>query len=591
MRTELISVSIRESRQYECISYCWGRNPKRTHPILLNNRQYFVPPNVLTILRRRSSFFKERLIWIDFICINQDDKKEKGEQFCMMRDIYSRGVRVSVCLGDADNSRRALNMITYLANLHRITPREYWKSLIADLLSRKRTDRTVATDWSALVNVLRHEWFERIWIVQEVACSPWATVLYGSYQVTWEDLILATKVLIDDACIGLLHLVYNGGDDSIPGSLPKGIIHSVFIEGCKSATLTPMPIYKLLLLFHTFKATQGVDKIFALVGLSRERAELMGLVNYEKKPTDVLVNVATFLLEKGYLLQVLHLAGIGWDARTPEDIPSWVVEWTKSREPVPIAHPSASRPYRAATGRPPHVRLCNTTTISVGGLAIGSVEEVLPGGVPVGNWETMSSAGLEVAAFDQCVQSFHRMEDFVHRRLPNGYFNGQSAQEVLWRTLTGDRTTTERPIPQHHMRHIERCHRVVRASYDCFINNGNTFAPGSDTPPEFSGIFANVEDAAAFAAAMHDSPLLIGGMHYVRTLCVTNNHLLALVPQLTRPKDIICLIFGGQVPFVLRPINNGAEIRYRLVGECYLHGLMDGEGLYLNQEATDFEIF
>jgi hypothetical protein len=39
--------------------------------------------------------------------------------------------------------------------------------------------------------------------------------------------------------------------------------------------------------------------------------------------------------------------------------------------------------------------------------------------------------------------------------------------------------------------------------------------------------------------------------------------------------DLICLLLSGKVPFLLRP--NGDE--YELVGECYVHGLMDGEGL------------
>jgi hypothetical protein len=39
--------------------------------------------------------------------------------------------------------------------------------------------------------------------------------------------------------------------------------------------------------------------------------------------------------------------------------------------------------------------------------------------------------------------------------------------------------------------------------------------------------------------------------------------------------DLIGVLFGGNVPFILRPMGN----RYRLVGECYLHGIMHGEAI------------
>ena len=49
---------------------------------------------------------------------------------------------------------------------------------------------------------------------------------------------------------------------------------------------------------------------------------------------------------------------------------------------------------------------------------------------------------------------------------------------------------------------------------------------------------------------------------------------MGMLPQASDEGDIVCIISGGKTPFVIRPDGNGA---YRLVGECYLHGLMNGE--------------
>jgi hypothetical protein len=47
-----------------------------------------------------------------------------------------------------------------------------------------------------------------------------------------------------------------------------------------------------------------------------------------------------------------------------------------------------------------------------------------------------------------------------------------------------------------------------------------------------------------------------------------------LVPAHSRPGDIVCIIFGADVPFVLRDVGEG---EYQLIGEAYVFGIMDGE--------------
>ena len=59
--------------------------------------------------------------------------------------------------------------------------------------------------------------------------------------------------------------------------------------------------------------------------------------------------------------------------------------------------------------------------------------------------------------------------------------------------------------------------------------------------------------------------------------CRTDNGYLGLVPYGTLPGDAIAIIHGCQVPFVLRASDN--SLNYRLVGPCYVHGIMYGEAL------------
>lgn len=50
--------------------------------------------------------------------------------------------------------------------------------------------------------------------------------------------------------------------------------------------------------------------------------------------------------------------------------------------------------------------------------------------------------------------------------------------------------------------------------------------------------------------------------------------LIGLGPASVRAGDMICLLFGGQTPYVVRPNDDGT---WKFVGECYVHGIMNGE--------------
>jgi len=69
-----------------------------------------------------------------------------------------------------------------------------------------------------------------------------------------------------------------------------------------------------------------------------------------------------------------------------------------------------------------------------------------------------------------------------------------------------------------------------------------------------------------------------------------NENLMGLVPGDTKPGDFMCVIMGAQVPFILRPLDIQDDAksskRYEFVGECYIHGIMNGE---VNMNQRDME--
>jgi hypothetical protein len=62
-----------------------------------------------------------------------------------------------------------------------------------------------------------------------------------------------------------------------------------------------------------------------------------------------------------------------------------------------------------------------------------------------------------------------------------------------------------------------------------------------------------------------------------------------MVPAGTREGDLVCVLYGVGVPLVTRAMKEREDRRqeYELVGECYIHGIMDGEAIAMDYKVED----
>lgn len=109
-------VSLDDPRPYIALSYCWG-SPQKSRFILLDKQKFAVTENLYEALLefRRYNIMWPVGIWIDQICINQNDVEERNREVLRMLDIYRGAVRVVVWLGSA--SDRTAEAIKYLKRL------------------------------------------------------------------------------------------------------------------------------------------------------------------------------------------------------------------------------------------------------------------------------------------------------------------------------------------------------------------------------------------------------------------------------------------------------------------------------------------
>ncbi|KAI0123313.1 heterokaryon incompatibility protein-domain-containing protein [Xylariales sp. AK1849] len=147
-------------RRYHALSYRWGDENTRQE-IIINEKQFSVTINLHTALKHLRLNDADRDLWVDQICINQGDEKEKMHQIRLMKPIYVGSSTVIIWLGESDRHSDRLAQILSTGSLSSQSMRT----------SRRGTRGTSGQDFRAIYNLILHicqrEWWPRVWVVQE----------------------------------------------------------------------------------------------------------------------------------------------------------------------------------------------------------------------------------------------------------------------------------------------------------------------------------------------------------------------------------------------------------------------------------------
>lgn len=189
---------------YTALSYVWG-DPEPTQQIRLNGKTLYVRENLHKFLRQARENRILDPLWIDALCIDQNNTQERNHQVQQMGSIYSNAQRVISWLGEGDN-----NMVKYFRLACEIS-REVAK-LKAEREGTSRSTRTETLfyllvhrrrfankDFGQLLQAFCHlKYFKRTWIVQEVLLSRHAHVaMYGNVSLDWNDLKATTLTSVN----------------------------------------------------------------------------------------------------------------------------------------------------------------------------------------------------------------------------------------------------------------------------------------------------------------------------------------------------------------------------------------------------------
>lgn len=182
---QIVSVLFAEAPAYEAISYAWGA-VSITEPISVNGLSCQIPVNLLAFFRQRQSRLLDRSpLWIDALCIDQTSPADKKAQITHMAKIYNRCTQFTIWLGEeSETSAIAVNTLTRIGSMEKIDP-------FFELKGRAR---------SSIIEFLKRSWWTRVWIVQEVAMAAnpgVARMMCGKHKLLWIHMARAALHLKD----------------------------------------------------------------------------------------------------------------------------------------------------------------------------------------------------------------------------------------------------------------------------------------------------------------------------------------------------------------------------------------------------------
>ncbi|KAK5996826.1 Heterokaryon incompatibility 6-like protein [Cladobotryum mycophilum] len=289
IRCDLFDSFLHESEciPYEALSYAWGSISNPEEIVVDGVKTLAITSNLHTALHYLRLGDQDRILWIDAICINQKDMKEKGHQVGQMRSVYENAEKVLIWLGlgnaNVDHVMDLMNRLdkqVISLGYNSINSSKSWEMMQNLLLKQYgRTDHDLRR--SALRMLLEKPWFRRVWVVQEVASARRAVVVCGWRSVSTRTFCLmpfALEMQIDKRIQAVLEIM--------PGSL-RGA----------SWWAEKRDLRTILKKFGDSEATDPRDNIYALFGISSNTRDNSILQpDYDATLKRVIRDTVSFLL-------------------------------------------------------------------------------------------------------------------------------------------------------------------------------------------------------------------------------------------------------------------------------------------------------
>ncbi|KAK0718741.1 heterokaryon incompatibility protein-domain-containing protein [Apiosordaria backusii] len=620
-----------DKNTYEAVSYRWGTE-RRNFPIVMNGKRFLVSRTVFDLLRALQQRDRDRYIWIDAICINQDhehassisaasshgDLGEKTNQVSLMGSIYRGATRVIAWVGGTANGRGALSFIKKVVS----QDSEAMENFEYQRTMQELWPWTILTTWFRVIELFQQSYFCRMWMLQEVSLNKDVILKHGNEEIDWDDIFGLVNFLMGSEGEPFLHepgfwQVWKNDPATIFGVKGAHIMSLIrrqvngwtadgntwpqsVVQEWEEGRVRRLPLEFLLGLTTDLSATNVKDKVYAVLGLTQHETRRHIKIEYDDtimSPEDLLRDVAKHVLvSRQETAERFYLAGWGYEQFGIEvvwggsiwsriasrirsilgrpapailNLPSWVPQWTMDRLQMPAVESVGFSAGLHGT------RLFEEIPDRPDCMrtALSFVDEIEMLGKPFISAKEMlqypTNFFLMIRDFVLEAKGF---ADQVYKDAlaREEPVSREKLEEEMYRTIFGDYATGALPPMDRSvlLQLMSVCEAVI----------------------ESKG-FPKQTDEKAYEKLGFELGRAIGG----RRFCGTKAGRFGIVPTLSRVGDSIVIIWGTATPFVMRSgtqhrsllsiepnqqrpmVGSWEGDEHVLIGSCYMNGVMLGE--------------
>jgi hypothetical protein len=475
----------------------------------------------------------------------------------MMRDIYRRCSSCIIWLGELDehvesfspqDAAAAFDFMKEVAAVKSIGPQP-----LPTFLKNTPEGERVRKAFAAFA-MYGNTWWSRIWTIQEAVIPTSAVFVWGHLSISRDDVFSASR-----------HLRMSNTRKYFSSEFTKRRIRFYELlrrllypmHGFLRSTTDDGPL-DLLMRWRHRDATDPRDKVYALMGLIPGNVlPSARTYDYQAPPALLFARVTFDLIQEEKGLRPF-VGSCDMPHKTP-DVPSWAIDFANCNR-IGLRQMrwwNRSHRYKVFSACGAHTLQAslheNAMALQLTGIFVDEVDQVpnsiyqVPDDMPI-----FTSVLYDYA--QRCVDLLTNWRE--RHGDPDTYITGGTWESALSRTSIGDLIMGEFPI--------ERAKPVHETYLDDLRSAPDTKARG----PVIESFKSMVPNHAFF---------------------VTKKGYIGMGPLDTRSGDQVWVLYGGQVPFVLRGVGeDGRECETRgfgLVGDAYVHGIMDGEMVRDNEGA------
>ncbi|KAH7083785.1 heterokaryon incompatibility protein-domain-containing protein [Paraphoma chrysanthemicola] len=297
LRAKVQSVFSKKDQGYEALSYVWG-DPQTDRFIHCPTGKIPIAANLSQALLHIRSSDRTRVLWVDAVCIDQNNVQERSHQVSIMGSIYSHARQVLVWLGP--------------------DPRNVGTSTFDALKTLVHPPFLTVPDEQVLPymeQIEKSEWFTRLWVVQEFFMSKRAIAIWGHAEINF---------------------IY------LQAPWSKWLVDAKF-QGPRWCARRAWGFQTALRFTGALHCSDPLDRIYAILALSRNdpahfREKIERIVpDYSKPPSQLFLEVACIFVESGRSQQALaHVNHKSIPSGIEKLLPSWVPNWGEWTEHEPL---------------------------------------------------------------------------------------------------------------------------------------------------------------------------------------------------------------------------------------------------------------